>query len=145
MILLYAKSKNGLLVFDNQKEARDYLLSVENKPLVVRIHRETGVRTPDQNSALHLYFNHLAIALNEAGLTVQKVVQKKIELDWTPLLIKEILWRDIQIRLFGKESTKDLDKISEITLVYETLTRHLGEKFGFENPAFPNDPNKIKN
>lgn len=144
MILLYAKAKDGEIVFDNKKEARDYLLSVNSKSLVVRIHRDTGVRTPDQNRALHKYFSILAQQLNEAGLTVQKVVQKKIELDWTPTLIKEVLWRDIQLRLFGKKSTKDLDKVSEMNLVHETLSRHLGEKFGFENPEFPHDPKKVR-
>jgi len=144
MQLLYAKAIDGELVFDNKQEAREYLLSVNNKKLIARIHRETGVRTPDQNRALHKYFSMLADGLNEAGLNVQLILQKKLELDWTPNLIKEVLWRDIQMRLFGKESTKDLDKVSEIDLVHDTLTRHLGEKFEFENPPFPHDPNKAK-
>jgi hypothetical protein len=144
MELFYAKAKDGELIFDNKKEAQDYLRSVDGKSLIVRIHRDTGIRTSDQNKALHKYFDLLATGLNEAGLTVQMVLQKKVELDWTPNLIKEMLWRDIQIRLFGKTSTKELDKVSDINLVHETLTRHLGEKFGFENPEFPHDPEKIK-
>ena len=144
MILLYAKAKNGEIVFNNKKEAEDYLRSVDNKSLIVRIHRDTGVRTPDQNRAMHKYFSLLAEALNEGGLTVQHVLSKKIELDWTPLMVKEVLWKDVQTRLFGKKSTKDLDKVSEITLVYETLNRHLGEKFHLESIPFPNNPNKIR-
>src|SRR6185503_8600520 len=108
MQLFYAKAKNGELVFTNQKEAREYFLSIENKPVSVKITRDTGVRTPDQNRAMHKYFSLLAEALNDAGLTVQHILQKKIELNWTPMMIKELLWRDVQIRLFGKESTKDL-------------------------------------
>jgi hypothetical protein len=144
MIALYAKAKNGELVFENQKEAREYFLSVENKPLSVRIARETGVRTPDQNRALHKYFSLLAETLNDAGLTVQGVLKQKMELNWTPFMIKELLWRDAQKRLFGKESTKDLDKVSEINEVYEHLTRHLGEKFGVDPIEFPHDPFKVK-
>lgn len=144
MILLYAKSKSGELVFDNKKEIRDYLFSAENKSLIVRIHRDTGIRTTDQNRAMHKYFSLLATALNDAGLTVQHVLTKKVELDWTQNMIKEILWRDVQKRLFGKTSTKDLDKVSEITLVYDTLNRHLSEKFQLESIPFPCDENKIK-
>lgn len=142
MNLYYAKAKNGELIFDNKKEIREYLLSVENKPLTIRVYRDTGIRTSDQNRAMHKYFNLLATALNDAGLNVQHILSKKIELDWTPNMIKEILWRDVQKRLFGKTSTKDLDKMNEITLVYDTLNRHLGEKFELESIPFPCDPNK---
>jgi len=73
VILLYAKSKQGTLVFDNQKEARDYLLSVENKPLMVRIDRETGIRSFNQNSwywgvvlkTISETYGHSAKELNE--------------------------------------------------------------------------------
>lgn len=144
MNLFYAKARSGELVFENKKEIKDYLLPIENKPLAVKIERETGVRTSDQNKALHKYFSLLAESLNDSGLTVQHVLQKKIELNWTPAMVKEMLWRDVQTRLFGKTSTKDLDKVSEINEVYETLTRHLGEIFELEAIPFPHDPNKIK-
>jgi len=144
MILLYAKAKDGELVFENQKEAKEYLFSVNHKPLSVKIARETGIRTPDQNRAMHKYFSLLAEALNDGGLTVQHVLQQKMELNWTPMMVKELLWRDAQKRLFGKNSTKDLDKVSEINEVYEHLTRHLGQKFGLEPIDFPHDPNKVK-
>lgn len=144
MELFYAKAKDGEIVFDNKKQVRDYALSVDNKSLKVQISRETGVRTTDQNRALHKYFTLLATALNDAGLTVQHVLKPKIELNWTPMMIKELLWRDIQMRLYGKESTKDLDKTSEIDDVHETLTRHLGQIFNLDPIDFPHDPEKIK-
>ena len=34
--------------------------------------------------------------------------------------------------------------ILKISDVYETLTRHLGEKFGLEPIEFPHDPFKVK-
>lgn len=142
--LFYAKSNNGLLEFSNKKELNDFLVKHNGKTFIVNIARETGRRTETQSRALHRYFSLLAVALNDAGLTVQEVLKKKVELEWTPLRVKENLWRDIQFRLFGKNSTKDLDKVSEITLVYETLNRHLGEKFQLESIPFPNNSNKIK-
>jgi hypothetical protein len=144
MNLFYARAINGEIVFENKKEIKDYLLTIENKPLSVRIDRQTGIRTADQNRALHKYFTLLSEALNDAGLTVQHVLKEKIELNWTPSMIKELLWREVQIRLFGKQSTKDLDKVSEINEVHEHLTRHLGEIFQLEAIPFPHDPQKIK-
>ena len=82
--------------------------------------------------------------LNNAGLTVQEVLSEKVELEWTPFRVKENLWRDFQMRMFGKESTKDLDKVEDIDKIHHHFTRFLGEKFHLENPEFPNDPNKIR-
>lgn len=144
MNLFYARAKEGEIVFENKKEITEYALANDNKPLKVRIDRETGIRTPDQNRALHKYFTLLSEALNDAGLTVQHVLKEKIELNWTPMMIKELLWRDVQMRLFGKESTKDLDKVSEINEVHETLTRHMGQIFNLDPIPFPHDPNKVK-
>lgn len=93
-------------------------------------------RTVQQNRALHLYFFNLALELNLAGLTIQEVVKHKMEMDWTPESVKEILWRPAQKRLLGKKSTTKLMKHQEITLVWEHLNRHLSEKLGIYVP-FP--------
>jgi hypothetical protein len=138
--LFTAKSKAGLIEFSNKREIYNWLLENDNKPLLVSIERTTGVRTFAQNNALHKFFEILADSLNDAGLTVQMILQKKMELNWTPSMVKEILWRSAQKALFNKESTADLDKVSEIDQIYEHLVRHLGEKFSLEVPPFPNDP-----
>lgn len=99
-------------------------------------------RTSVQNRSLHLYFTLVADAFNEAGLTVRKVLEKKMELDWTPLMVKEALWKPAQEALLGKRSTTKLAKVAEIDLIYDHLTRHLGELFELHVP-FPSDPNYI--
>lgn len=94
-------------------------------------------RTSAQNRALHLYLTHVAEALNESGLTVEHVLKNfTMELDWTPEMCKEILWRTAQKRMFGKQSTRDLDKHQEITKVYEAINRFLA-KLGVESIPFP--------
>lgn len=95
-------------------------------------------RTQKQNDALHLYFTWLAQSLNEAGYTVQLVLKQKMDLDWTPAMCKELLWRPAQEAILQKKSTTDLDKISEIDMVYDHLNRHLSEKFGL-HVQFPVD------
>lgn len=143
--IFYAKAKAGLLEFSNKREIFDFLLENDNKEFEVTLRRTTGVRTFDQNSALHKYFELLADALNDAGLTVQAVLEKKIELNWTPEMIKELLWREVQMRLYGKKSTTKLDKVGEIDNIHDHLTRHLGEKFGLEYIPFPCDHEKQLN
>jgi hypothetical protein len=58
-------------------------------------------QTAQQNRALHLYYEHLAKELNAAGYTVQLVLKEKIDLDWQPSMVKELLWRTAQTALLG--------------------------------------------
>jgi len=85
-------------------------------------------RTPAQSNAIHLYCELVAQALNEAGLTIEQVLQAfTMELEWSKESVKEILWRTAQKRLLGKASTKDLRKQQEIDKVYEAVNRFLAK------------------
>ena len=95
-------------------------------------------RTDQQNRGLHLYYRLLADELNNAGYTVQLVLREKMELNWTPSMIKELLWRPAQQAILKKKSTTELSKQQDIDTVYEHLNRHLGEKFGVHVP-FPSN------
>jgi hypothetical protein len=99
-------------------------------------------RTSQQNRALHLYLTMLSDALNDAGLDQRKVLKPGVSIPWTPSAAKEQLWRPIQVALFQKESTTELDKTKELDKVHEVLMRHLGEKFGIEYIPFPVDEKK---
>ena len=92
-------------------------------------------RTSQQNAALHLYFELVDEALNNAGYGVQTVLKKTMEISWSKSLVKDLLWRHAQNKLLDKRSTtmlttKDIDK------VYDELNRFLSEKFGITE-AFP--------
>ena len=102
-------------------------------------------RTLTQNASLHVAFKLISDSLNEAGLTVDAVMTKGIELDWNEHLVKEILWRMVQKYKFGTTSTTQLEKLGEIEEVYDTIMRTLGERHGIEYIPFPHDPNKISN
>jgi hypothetical protein len=86
-------------------------------------------RTETQNKALHLYFTQLAETLNEAGLDMRKTLKPEIEIPWSGKSIKEYLWRPIMQAQLQKDSTKDLTT-KEIDLVFDTINRHIAEKFG---------------
>ena len=98
---------------------------------------EDNKRTLRQNSALHLYLTQVAEALNDSGYDIKKVIEHaKVEIPWTPISAKEILWRPIQRSMYKKESTTELTKLQEIDQVYEVLNRFLA-KLGIESIPFP--------
>ena len=103
--------------------------------------RETGVRTPQQNNALHLGLSMIAKALNEAGLDMRKVLKPTVDIPWTTSSVKDHLWRPVQKSMTGKESTTKLDKL-EPSEIWDVIMRHLGEKHGIEYIQWPSEQNK---
>ena len=135
----YCTAKEGTLIPSNKRELAQYLEKHEGKTFFVQIKRERGVRTDNQNRSLHLWLTMLAKELNASGNSVQIVLKEKIDIDWTPELCKELLWRTAQLAITGKRSTTQLDKVEDIGLVHDHLTRHLGEKFGLEYIPWPSE------
>ena len=86
-------------------------------------------RTLTQNAALHLYFDMLASALNDAGLDMKTVLKPEIDIPWTKESVKAHLWKPIQKIMMDKDSTTELDTVNP-SEVYEVLARHMSEKFG---------------
>ena len=97
-------------------------------------------RTKNQNAALHLYFTHIAEALNSEGYDVRVVLQviseKGIDMMWSPTLVKELLWRRIQKKYLGKKSTTELDSLGDITQIYDIMNKFLAENF-YISEEFP--------
>ena len=114
---------------------------------------EEKKRTLAQNDAMHVFFTHIANALNEAGLSVQEVMAETTEFDWTLYRVKELLWKKSLKKLYGKESTTKMNKKEEVDNVYEHINRFLakgfvknstGERVYIDHIPFPNDPDKGK-
>ncbi|RYF29595.1 MAG: hypothetical protein EOO17_00835 [Chloroflexi bacterium] len=97
---------------------------------------EQKQRTNQQNRSLHLFYTHLAKSLNESGYDMKRTLSQSIDIPWTPETVKQFLWKPIQNAQLGKESTTELTT-KEIDEVYDTLTRHLGDKLGVSAPLFP--------
>jgi len=93
-------------------------------------------RTTKQNSALHKYFEFIATELNELGMEFQYqgIKGMNISLRYTPELVKDFIWRPIQIALFEIQSTKDLDT-KQMNDIIDILIKYFGER-GIEI-AFP--------
>ena len=136
--LIYGKAIDMAWKPDNQKEWLEFLLSHDGKKLMATFEKEKGVRTLPQNNALHLWFDYVSKELNEKGFTLQKILAMSIEINWTPELVKTVLWKSVQEAITGKKSTTQLDKVSEIDTVYEHLNRFFAEKCNGIHIPFPN-------
>ena len=135
--------------------------------------KNMDIRTMKQNNSIHVLFSLTADALNDAGYSVntvlnrrkleainkvfewgfsklafvsgaEKVLQKmkdrivaneEVELTWTLQVVKDVLWRPLQIHQTQKESTTKLTK-EEIDKVYELFNLVLS-RYGIHVP-FPN-------
>lgn len=89
------------------------------------------MRTLRQNQSLHLFFEHVAHALNDAGYDVQSVVSKSASLFWTKEMVKELLWRRFQEAMFFHKSTRELTT-EEIDKLIDVFSKFLGENFQLE-------------
>ena len=126
-------SQSGKLDIKDRNDFALYLAKLAGKDVEVIVKRKVKTRSSRQNAALHLYFTLLATALNDAGLDVKQIV--RVDVPFTDYLIKELLWRPTQKKMFAKRSTTQLSS-DEVTKVYEVLNRAIGERTGIHIP-FP--------
>ena len=135
MKTISAKIENNKIVFLNDKE-RDLVLSqFEGKNVTLELKVKRKTRSGKQNSSLHLYFNLLSEALNDAGYDIRRTLKKDFDVVWTPDNIKNYIWRPVQLAYTKKESTKD-SNTEEINKIYDIINKNLGEKTGVHIP-FP--------
>lgn len=98
-------------------------------------------RSDQQNKAIHVFCELLAAELNNAGLDMKKVLKPEIDIPWTKDTIKEYIWRPVQLAQLRKESTVNLST-KEVSMVWETINRFLGEKHGVHVPFPTSEPDR---
>lgn len=97
-------------------------------------------RTLQQNKSLWLFYERLAEDLNSSGYDMKRTLKEQVDIPWNKNTVHDFLWVPIQEVMTDKESTAELDR-KEVNQVYETLIRHLSEKFGITT-AFPSEEDK---
>lgn len=55
------------------------------------------------------------------------------DMHWTMIMVKNFIWRKIQITMFDKESTTELTT-KECKAVYEQISQLMAERFGIDIP-----------
>jgi hypothetical protein len=97
-------------------------------------------RTGKQNAAIHVFFQELAEALNNAGYDLKTFLnasEKTIPVPWTAATVKETLWRPVQKALTGKTSTTEQTTVDP-SKVYDVLMKRISELTGVY-VEFPNN------
>ena len=101
-------------------------------------------RIINQNNALPLYCEMISETLNSLGIDVRlflEVLDKNgIDTQFTPHLVKELIWRRVQRKLLDKRSPAQLNKTDEINLIVDALNRFFSKYFGeigYEFLPFP--------
>lgn len=114
-------------------EAKEQLSKFQDAEYLQIDIKNMDIRSIKQNSALHRYFSLISIELNKRGVRVDP---NGMNIEWSMLRVKELIWKEFQKLVLGKESTRLLSK-QELTEVYDYVNYFLGERFSF-NVEFPN-------
>lgn len=101
-------------------------------------------RTSQQNKAIHVYCHNVALAMNEHGFDLEAILNaKKVDVPCTPENIKDVVFKGIMVVLFPEiTSTTELET-NQVTKVYETMNRWLGNNFGVHVP-FPSEEDQAQ-
>ncbi len=108
----------------------------------VELKEKRKTRTLKQNNSIHLYCEMIAEVLNDFGVThkFKGIRGKDLEVRFTKTLVKEVIWRPIQMSLFDKESTTELTT-EEVSEIAEPLEKFIAETYAIDLP-FPSEENK---
>lgn len=90
-------------------------------------------RTGKQNDAIHAYCREVARVMAASGYDMKTVIKEGVPIDPTMYLIKDYMWRPIQIAVTGVESTRKINPM-EVNEIYEVLSRLLVERFSVDVP-----------
>ena len=122
---------------ETQREDRDNLkIIVDNadEGTVFKYSKPRNGRTAKQNRALSVYCTLLATALNDAGLEMKiQFMGGEIDIPWTHDLVKDHIWRPVQIAMQNIESTTEADT-SQYGEVHRVLARDISQKHGVYVP-----------
>lgn len=114
-------------IFDNIEQAKKYCENLFGIYKEVKIAPYHKTRTSLQNRALHLFFRFIAENLNEFTSFHYKGLTQDFEISYTESIVKEYIWRPLQVALFGKTSTTKLTT-QDINTMIDIFNKFFSEK-----------------
>lgn len=96
---------------------------------LVRLEKINKVRSLKENKSLHKFFQHVSDELTNLGQTFTFTGLKgmEIEIQYTPSIVKECIWKHLEMALLEKSSTTELTN-SDIQMIFDVLCKWFGEK-----------------
>ena len=112
-------------VIKGREKLEYYIKNGKTVDLIVK----KNTRTTLQNSALHLLFTIISNQLNEMGSEFKYLGLKGqvLSMRHTPNLVKEMIWKPIQIALFDIKSTTKINT-QQINEIVDVLSKYFAEK-----------------
>tara|TARA_R110000772_G_C13310282_1_gene440308 strand:+ start:37822 stop:38241 length:420 start_codon:yes stop_codon:yes gene_type:complete len=92
-----------------------------------------NARTGQQNKAVHVFFDLVAEALNERGITFTEFFRDGFEVKWSSAIVKQEIWRPVQKAVIGFETSTSKCKTTDYPNIYEPINKKLSE-FGIHVP-----------
>ena len=135
-------------VINSQKALYDHiedLRSQFDKHKYLRVDVKTGKQRSNlQNASLNLWCGWVADTLQEQGLTFEVFFKGGFQVPWTKEIVKDNIWRKVQIAICGEESTtKPLT--TDYPKIYDTINLKLSEHdIHVPWPDKENQPNNRK-
>lgn len=111
------------------EKLRQFTKRAIEKGYKVEAKRIMDTRTVRQNSSLHLYFTFISEELNYLAIQYQYtgISGNTFELRYTPELVKNFIWRPIQISMFNIESTTKLNT-QQMNDIIDVITNFFADK-----------------
>ena len=110
-------------------DAKRRLRELIEQSRTIELKELSNSRTAKQNRAIHKFFVIICEQLNEIGQEFCYTGIKGLPLTtrYTPYIVKEFFWREIQLTLFSIESTKYLDT-KMINEIADVMIKYFAEK-----------------
>ena len=118
-------------------KANEYFKKLMDSECKFELKKVSNTRSSQLNRAMHLYYTFISSELNGLGLEFEYtgLMIKGLSSRYTPLIVKEFIWRPIQIAMFDITSTKDMNS-NQINEIIDVIVSYFGNK-GI-NLQFPN-------
>lgn len=115
-------------------------VSPENAP-TGNFDANKGIRTDNQNRAMHLWFRQIAETCQNQGVTMNLIINHTHDVSVTEYGVKA-LWHVLQKALYGTDSTAQIKKSGQIDKMVEHFVA-LFAKEEVELPPFPSNDAKV--
>ena len=111
------------------QKAQEYFKKLLSQDCKFELKKIVQTRSSLQNSSLHLFFVFIANELNNLGMTFcyDGLKLKGLESRYTTLIVKEFIWRPIQIAMFDIQSTKKINT-HQINEIIDVMIKYFGDR-----------------
>lgn len=130
-MIFFGQIKNEQMELVNGLQLKQFLKKTEGKQIQVVIQERPSFISPPQRASLHLWFTHMAQALNDSGQEIQHIL--KVDVPYTNHSVKQCIWEPIQKSYLQTENISEL-QTRDVDQIFDILNRGIGDYTGVNVP-----------